>query len=58
MKAIKQNLLRDPRYPVHRIADKLLPFIKILVDRFDPVNNSIINDCPLKLKRKSDRILV
>lgn len=36
MKAIKENLLRDSRYPVHRIADKLLPFIKILVDRFDP----------------------
>jgi uncharacterized protein len=36
MKAIKENLLRDSRYPVHRIADKLLPYIKILVDKFDP----------------------
>jgi len=36
MKAIKENLLRDSRYPVHRIADKLLPFIKILVEKFNP----------------------
>jgi predicted nucleotidyltransferase len=36
MKTIKENILRDTRYPVHRIADKLLPYIKVIVDKFDP----------------------
>jgi len=36
MKTIKEHLLRDTRYPVHRIADKLLPYIKIILDEFDP----------------------
>jgi hypothetical protein len=33
---VKENILRDSRYPVHAIADKLLPYLKILVEKFDP----------------------
>ena len=33
---IKENILRDSRYPVHAIADKLLPYLKILVEKFEP----------------------
>lgn len=33
---IRENLLRDPRYPVHRIADKLLPYLRVLIDQFHP----------------------
>ena len=28
--------LRDPRYPVHAVADWLEPFLRLLVDRFHP----------------------
>lgn len=28
--------LRDPRYPVHRVADRLEPYLRIIVDRFHP----------------------
>lgn len=33
---IRENVLRDPRYPVHRIADQLLPYLQILVEQFHP----------------------
>lgn len=33
---IREQVLRDPRYPVHRIADQLLPYLEVLVDQFDP----------------------
>lgn len=28
--------MRDPRYPVHRIADQLLPYLNVLVEQFHP----------------------
>jgi hypothetical protein len=28
--------LRDPRYPVHRIADQLEPYLRIIVEKFQP----------------------
>ena len=34
--AIREDVLRDPRYPVHRIADQLLPYLRVLVDQFHP----------------------
>jgi uncharacterized protein len=34
--AIREKVLRDERYPVHRIADRLLPYLKVLVDQFHP----------------------
>ena len=34
--AIREDILRNPRYPVHRIADKLIPYLRILIDRFHP----------------------
>jgi len=33
---IREEVLRDPRYPVHRIADRLLPYLKVLVEQFHP----------------------
>jgi uncharacterized protein len=36
MTSIREDILRDPRYPVHRIADKLLPYLQVLVDQFHP----------------------
>lgn len=33
---IRENILRDSRYPVHGIADKLFPYLKILVEKFNP----------------------
>ncbi len=33
---IREDILRDPRYPVHRIADKLLPYLRVLVEQFQP----------------------
>lgn len=33
---IREDVLRDPRYPVHRIADQLLPYLQVLVDQFHP----------------------
>jgi hypothetical protein len=29
-------VLRDPRYPVHQIADQLLPYLRVLVEQFHP----------------------
>ena len=28
--------LRDPRYPVHKIADQLEPYLKLIVEKFHP----------------------
>jgi len=33
---IREDLLRDTRYPVHKIADKLLPYLRVLVEQFHP----------------------
>lgn len=33
---IREDILRDTRYPVHRIADRLLPYLKVLVEQFHP----------------------
>jgi hypothetical protein len=33
---IREDVLRDPRYPVHRIADRLLPYLRVLVEQFHP----------------------
>jgi uncharacterized protein len=33
---IREDILRDPRYPVHRIADRLLPYLQVLVEQFHP----------------------
>ncbi len=34
--AIREDVLRDPRYPVHKIADRLLPYLRVLVEQFHP----------------------
>lgn len=34
--AIREDILRDPRYPVHKIADRLLPYLRVLIDQFRP----------------------
>jgi hypothetical protein len=34
--AIREELLRDPRYPIHRIADRFLPYLRVLVEQFHP----------------------
>jgi predicted nucleotidyltransferase len=33
---INESLLRDERYPVSAIADALLPYLRVLVDQFQP----------------------
>ena len=33
---LREDVLRDPRYPVHRIADQLLPYLQVLVEQFAP----------------------
>ncbi len=33
---IREEVLRDPRYPVHKIADQLLPYLQVLVEQFHP----------------------
>jgi hypothetical protein len=33
---IREEVLRDPRYPVHKIADQLLPYLHVLVEQFHP----------------------
>jgi uncharacterized protein len=33
---IREKVLRDPRYPVHKIADQLLPYLQVLVEQFQP----------------------
>jgi len=34
--SIREDILRDTRYPVHRIADALLPYLRVLVEQFHP----------------------
>ena len=34
--AVREEVLRDPRYPVHQIADRLLPYLRVLVHQFRP----------------------
>ncbi len=33
---IREDVLRDPRYPVHHISDRLLPYLRVLVEQFNP----------------------
>ena len=33
---IREDVLRDQRYPLHGIADALLPYLRVLVDKFHP----------------------
>jgi predicted nucleotidyltransferase len=33
---IREDVLRDPRFPVHRIADRLLPYLLVLAEQFQP----------------------
>lgn len=35
-RGIREEVLRDERYPVHRIADALLPYLRVLVGNFSP----------------------
>lgn len=34
--SIREKTLRDPQYPVHQIADRLLPYLEVVVDQFQP----------------------
>jgi predicted nucleotidyltransferase len=34
---LREDVLRDPRYPVHDMADRLLPYLHLLVERFRPL---------------------
>jgi len=33
---IREDVLCDPRYPVHKIAEQLRPYLKVLVEQFHP----------------------
>ena len=33
---IREEVLLDPRYPVHKIAEQLRPYLQVLADRFHP----------------------
>ena len=33
---IRESVLQDPRYPVHKIADQLRPYLQVLVEQFHP----------------------
>jgi len=33
---IRENILRDIRYPLHKIADRILPYLRVLQDQFHP----------------------
>lgn len=33
---IREDVIRDPHHPLHRIADQFLPYLRILVDQFHP----------------------
>ena len=35
--SIREDVLRDPRYPVHHISDRLLPYLRVLVEQFHPM---------------------
>jgi hypothetical protein len=34
--ALDENLLHDPRYPVHKIANQLEPYLRVLLEEFHP----------------------
>lgn len=34
--ALREEVLRDGRFPVHKIADRLLPYLRVLVEQFQP----------------------
>ncbi len=34
--AVVEGPIRDTRYPVHQIADKLLPYLRVLIEKFQP----------------------
>jgi predicted nucleotidyltransferase len=36
LQTIHEDVLRNPLYPVHRIADKLLPYLRLLIEQFQP----------------------
>ena len=33
---LDEEVLRDPRYPVHRIANQLVPYLRVLLEDFHP----------------------
>lgn len=33
---IREDVLKDTRYPLHQIAGRLLPYLKVLCERFNP----------------------
>jgi hypothetical protein len=33
---LDEDALRDPRYPVHKIADQLVPYLRLLLEKFHP----------------------
>ena len=33
---LHEEVLRDPRYPVHEIADQLEPYLRVLLEKFQP----------------------
>ena len=35
-KKIRQNILRDINYPLHKIADRILSYLRVLQDQFHP----------------------
>ena len=43
--AIREDVLRDPRYPVHKIADRLLPYLRVLVEQFHPEQVILFGSC-------------
>lgn len=38
VRAIREDMLRDENYPAHKIADRLLPYLRVLVEQFDPLH--------------------
>ena len=33
---LDEEVLRDPQYPVHRIANQLVPYLRVLMENFHP----------------------
>src|SRR3977135_2291373 len=33
---LDENVLHDPRYPVHKIANQLEPYLRVLLEEFHP----------------------
>ncbi len=36
LRVLREDTLRDPRYPVYKIADRLWPYLVVLVEQFQP----------------------